>query len=337
MSWHVKIRFCTGETQIKLYYNDYNTEVAIKANGIVQLCTPIFQAGFLDGIGMQEHNTLSTPTAADFITSYNKFYPICSEMSVTEMDVIANASANSNYPSAAILASQANQYGQLFKCFVERSYKSGRGKIISVSKDGLNDSLTFKTLTSSSLWTPQDSCKPAFFAVVHVGQYYNELDSLVQVANLLNQNSYTTTSWSNLTAALTSATTAMSQNYSVTVSADAALGNAKDSLLAALNNLTVTGVNTTNGNNPKIFALNQNYPNPFNPSTTIAFSIQSKSFVSLKLYDVLGREVATLVSEELQAGTYMRQWNAIDIQSGVYFYRLQAGSFQSTKKAILLK
>jgi len=85
------------------------------------------------------------------------------------------------------------------------------------------------------------------------------------------------------------------------------------------------------------YRLNQNYPNPFNPSTTISFSLSSRSFVSLKVFDLIGREVATMVSEEMQAGNYTRQWNASDLPSGIYFYRLQSGSFTETKKLILLK
>jgi hypothetical protein len=88
---------------------------------------------------------------------------------------------------------------------------------------------------------------------------------------------------------------------------------------------------------PTVFELSQNYPNPFNPSTTISFSLPSKSFVLLKVFDALGREVETLVSEELSAGTYARQWNASNIPSGIYFYRLQAGSYSETKKLVLLK
>lgn len=83
------------------------------------------------------------------------------------------------------------------------------------------------------------------------------------------------------------------------------------------------------------FSLIQNYPNPFNSSTTIAFNLRSKSFVSLKIFDALGKEVATLVSEELPAGTYTRQWSAVNMPSGVYFNRLQTGSFTETKKLIL--
>jgi len=99
----------------------------------------------------------------------------------------------------------------------------------------------------------------------------------------------------------------------------------------------MTGV----GNNPKQipsrFVLEQNYPNPFNPTTTISFSLPSKSFVSLKVFDLIGRDVATIVSEEISAGSYSRQWNATNMPSGVYFYRLQTGSFNETKKLVLLR
>lgn len=88
---------------------------------------------------------------------------------------------------------------------------------------------------------------------------------------------------------------------------------------------------------PETFSLSQNYPNPFNPSTTISFSLPTKSFVSLKIFDVLGKQVSDVVSEELFPGNYSRQWNASDMPSGMYFYRLQAGSFTETKKLLLLR
>jgi hypothetical protein len=87
----------------------------------------------------------------------------------------------------------------------------------------------------------------------------------------------------------------------------------------------------------KDYALYQNYPNPFNPTTTIYFALPSKSFVTLKVFDILGREVSTIVSEEMSTGNYTREWNAANRSSGIYFYRLQAGSFTETKKLILLK
>jgi hypothetical protein len=88
---------------------------------------------------------------------------------------------------------------------------------------------------------------------------------------------------------------------------------------------------------PKEFSLSQNYPNPFNPSTAISFNLPSRTFVSLRIYDALGREVSILVSEELSAGIYVQEWNASNLPSGVYFYRLQAGSFVNTKKLLLIK
>ncbi len=102
---------------------------------------------------------------------------------------------------------------------------------------------------------------------------------------------------------------------------------------------------------PKRFALEQNYPNPFNPSTRIAFSVQGSGFTSLRVYDLLGREVATLVDENLSvglltenAGSYEATFNANPLASGVYFYKLsvgtpsgQAGSFSATRKMILTR
>lgn len=95
---------------------------------------------------------------------------------------------------------------------------------------------------------------------------------------------------------------------------------------------------------PTEYSLEQNYPNPFNPTTSIPFSLPSKSFVSLKVFDALGREVSALVSGQLAAGTYTATWEAAGLSSGVYFCRLQAsetsggqGSFTETKKLILLR
>jgi hypothetical protein len=88
---------------------------------------------------------------------------------------------------------------------------------------------------------------------------------------------------------------------------------------------------------PEQFTLSQNYPNPFNPSTTIHFSVQSPELVTLKVYNILGREVTTLVDEYRQAGNYKTEFNASYLASGVYFYQLKSGSFIQTKKMILLK
>ena len=88
---------------------------------------------------------------------------------------------------------------------------------------------------------------------------------------------------------------------------------------------------------PMDYALDQNFPNPFNPTTSINYGVPIKSNVVLKVYNTLGSEVVTLVNEEKPAGNYEVTWNAINIPSGVYFYRLQAGDFVQTRKMILLK
>ena len=88
---------------------------------------------------------------------------------------------------------------------------------------------------------------------------------------------------------------------------------------------------------PESFKVFQNYPNPFNPTTTFRYSIPTQSKVVIKVYDILGKEIATLINEEKSVGTYELTWNAENLPSGVYFYQLKAGDFIDTKKMILLK
>lgn len=85
------------------------------------------------------------------------------------------------------------------------------------------------------------------------------------------------------------------------------------------------------------FVLDQNYPNPFNPTTTIKFSVPNFQFVTLKVYDILGREISTLVNEEKLPGNYEVEFNGSNLSSGIYFYRLSAGAYSQTKKLVLLK
>ena len=85
------------------------------------------------------------------------------------------------------------------------------------------------------------------------------------------------------------------------------------------------------------FRLEQNYPNPFNPSTVISYSVPTSSFINLKVYDVLGNEVAVLVNEEKQVGNYEIDFNATELTGGVYFYQLTTNTFVDTKKMILIK
>lgn len=101
--------------------------------------------------------------------------------------------------------------------------------------------------------------------------------------------------------------------------------------------ISLNTVKTNNAERPLINMLNDNYPNPFNPNTVISYSIAEPSNVKLVVHDILGREVATLVNEYKDAGYYNVSWDASKIPSGVYFYRIQAGSFSKTKKLILMR
>lgn len=100
----------------------------------------------------------------------------------------------------------------------------------------------------------------------------------------------------------------------------------------------IVSVNEENNSiNPESFYLAQNYPNPFNPITKIQYALGNRQFVSLKVYDILGRQVATLVNEEKSSGSYTIEFNAGELSSGIYFYQFKAGDFISTKKLVLLK
>ncbi|GAB6282626.1 MAG: hypothetical protein STSR0008_13720 [Ignavibacterium sp.] len=98
----------------------------------------------------------------------------------------------------------------------------------------------------------------------------------------------------------------------------------------------VSDVNDEN-NLPKEYSLSQNYPNPFNPVTRIQYTVGSRQFITLKVFDILGREIVTLVNEEKPLGNYEIEFDGSNLPSGVYLYRIQSGSFSDTMKLILLK
>ncbi|MBM4167522.1 MAG: T9SS type A sorting domain-containing protein [Ignavibacteria bacterium] len=116
-----------------------------------------------------------------------------------------------------------------------------------------------------------------------------------------------------------------------------------EEILALRSSSPVTNVIEHNTFSPQQFSLSQNYPNPFNPTTTIRFEIPVGAIhelplqTTLKIYNILGEDVATLVNENLPAGNYEREWNATNFPSGLYLYRLTAGKFSETKKLLLLK
>ncbi|MDO8548810.1 MAG: T9SS type A sorting domain-containing protein [Ignavibacteria bacterium] len=109
----------------------------------------------------------------------------------------------------------------------------------------------------------------------------------------------------------------------------------------------ITGIEDTDASSPKGFSLLQNYPNPFNPTTKINYSIPQTGIVTLKVFDILGNEIATLINEEQSAGEYEVEFsadggsayggNVSNLSSGIYFYKITAGNYKATMKMILLK
>ncbi len=106
-----------------------------------------------------------------------------------------------------------------------------------------------------------------------------------------------------------------------------------------ISNAIITFIEDDKTSYPQLnsFLLSQNYPNPFNPTTKIKYQIPELSFVTIKVYDVLGNEITILVNEEKPAGSYEIEFSASTFPSGIYFYQLKAGSFVETKKMVLLK
>ena len=94
---------------------------------------------------------------------------------------------------------------------------------------------------------------------------------------------------------------------------------------------------SNSGTTPTEYALDQNYPNPFNPSTKISYSLKEEGLVTLKVYDILGKEIVTLVNENKPAGFYEAEFNASQLPSGMYIYKIQSGSFSDVKKMLLTK
>ncbi|MCX7833328.1 MAG: T9SS type A sorting domain-containing protein, partial [Ignavibacteria bacterium] len=116
--------------------------------------------------------------------------------------------------------------------------------------------------------------------------------------------------------------------YLYAISSSGAVMKLVDNVLVGVEN---------NNNIPTEYKLEQNYPNPFNPTTTISFSLPKSAFVTIKVYDVLGKEIRTILSENKDAGNHSLLFDATDLPSGIYYYKIVANNFVDTKKMILLK
>lgn len=123
----------------------------------------------------------------------------------------------------------------------------------------------------------------------------------------------------------------------VKYSAFAYAGSGPSNVYFNQENLAAVNIEPISGNIPNSYSLNQNYPNPFNPATTVSFDISKAGLTTLKVYNILGVEIATLVNDNLSAGSYQINFNAARLSSGVYFYTLESGDFREVKKMTLVK
>jgi len=203
----------------------------------------------------------------------------------------------------------------------------------------------FKFNTTTNSW--ENNYSPSSFSLpISIGANSTNLISTFGDFLTNNRKYYSSSdngiSWSELTTDTIGLTNNILSSYAVTANSSyyfAAYWKFANSVItASVYRLPIT-VTSVEGDNilPQSYFLSQNYPNPFNPNTNINFSIPNSSFVTLKVYDVLGKEVANLVNEELSAGTYNFNFDAAKLTSGIYFYRIQTDNFVDTKKMILLK
>jgi hypothetical protein len=115
-------------------------------------------------------------------------------------------------------------------------------------------------------------------------------------------------------------------------------GSTQDPMIRARIHLPGTiGITNTSSNIPERYSISQNYPNPFNPTTKIDFAIPKTGLVKIAVYDILGRQVSNLVNQNLTAGTYSIDFNGANLNSGIFFYRIEADGFVETKKMLLIK
>jgi hypothetical protein len=177
------------------------------------------------------------------------------------------------------------------------------------------------TLTPTFIWNPVPSTSSYRFQISRISNFNQITDSLT-----LADTQYTI-GYGKLSNLLT---------YFWRVCAINQYGTGNWSTIWSYSSL-LTGITQNDKDIPKEYKLYNNYPNPFNPTTNVQFSIVNVHYVTLKVFDILGRNVATLVNEQLQPGTYEVTWNAQNYTSGVYFYRLQSGDFTDTKRMLMIK
>jgi photosystem II stability/assembly factor-like uncharacterized protein len=193
-----------------------------------------------------------------------------------------------------------------------------------------------KTTNSGVTWDsttlPYNKSKAMFFADANTG-WIGGSSSPDNISIIRTSNAGT--NW--LTSLSYNITTNINSIYFVNTATGWAVGNSGAIFRTWTSGLPGINVQNISSEIPSSFSLQQNYPNPFNPTTNIKFAIPKNEFVKITVFDILGKELETLVNEQLQPGTYETNWNASNYPSGVYFYKLITKGFTETKKMFLIK
>ncbi len=212
------------------------------------------------------------------------------------------------------------------------------GRFTIIDADGNNGTLFFTGYDESNNASYKDQLELPPSPPLGIFDLRFSSNKSIAVADKMHGNDYPiivssahypiTIRWGNNTTDVTAAIVINNKELALTSSGEATISD--PTLLALRLSSTASGV-------PEVFALKQNFPNPFNPATRISYSIQRKQNITLKIFDLLGREIATLVDQQQTPGLYEITWDAGACESGVYFYRLQTENFTDVKKMVLIK
>jgi len=335
---------------VKWYKN--NTGTGIKQFKLINTSGSTFSAAF---------NSVNSDVSVGDVIYYKIFAQDNSSNHNRDSSALINFSITTlrlceNFSGGVVPPTNWTVSGTYWTYNTVSGYASGTGSAkfdFWTATSGTNEMLTTLTFDPT---IAGDSLK---FDLAHA-LYNTSIDSLIVETSINGGTSYTTLApmyaGSTFTAPLCMSTVASTSNYTPTSAADwksrafvlpvgtnkvrfrakSAFGNNLYIDNTCLSN-PITGVTPITLEIPSVYSLSQNYPNPFNPVTKINFALPKQGFVTLKIYDVLGREVKTLVNEVKAAGHFSVDFNASEFSSGVYFYRMESNGFNDIKKMMLIK
>ncbi|MCQ2192306.1 MAG: endo-1,4-beta-xylanase [Paludibacteraceae bacterium] len=329
----------------KLYYNDYNEYGQQKRDGIYNIVKKMYAMGIIDGVGMQSHLDVNYPSASLYEQAVEKFSSIGCDVQVTELDVTTTSES-----------SQATYYKNLFNI-----YKKYKDKISAVVVWGVNDASSWRSSKSPLLFNGSNQPKQCYNAIVEgmsvnggnteeggdddeeaTGLESNPFEICFQyvkdeetVYNTLNRVEVPSKTWTKLSGLVEIPEGATDVRLYLQTQDN---GNDADLIDFYIDDAKCTPAETqtveavaANGE-----VLSQNVPNPATNETTIKFTVKEDGFVSIVLYNTLGVKVASIVNEELTAGSYSSTLNVQSLPKGVYVYEMKANG-SSSKKAIIVK